>query len=168
MSEHVESGESPATGRRALLSATTLAMSAGLVGGYGGLGAMAVQFLYSAKEDNRWFFVATLDGFSVGQSLVFVTPAGAKVVIARQRPEEAVESFIALSSVCPHLGCQVHWESQNDRFFCPCHNGAFDANGEPTAGPPAAAGQRLTQFPLRVEGKLLFVEAPAANVVSQE
>jgi Rieske Fe-S protein len=54
----------------------------------------------------------------------------------------------------------VHWEAQNDRFFCPCHNGAFDRQGNATAGPPAAAGQALLRFPLRLENGLLFIEVP--------
>jgi cytochrome b6-f complex iron-sulfur subunit len=161
-----ELAEQDEPGRRGFLSATSVVMSAGLVAGYGGLGVMAIEYLYAAKDDRRWFFVATLDRLAPGKSLVFVTPAGAKVVVARQGPGVAAEDFSALSSVCPHLGCQVHWESQNERFFCPCHNGAFDSTGEPTEGPPAAAGQRLTRFPLRVEGNLLFVEAPATAIVS--
>jgi len=60
--------------------------------------------------------------------------------------------------VCPHLGCQVHWEPQNDRFFCPCHNGVFSPDGVATAGPPAEAGQSLLEYPLKVEGNLLFIE----------
>jgi Rieske Fe-S protein len=59
----------------------------------------------------------------------------------------------------------VHWEPNNDRFFCPCHNGAFDKSGQPTAGPPKAANQPLIQFPLKVENGLLFVEAPLTSVV---
>ena len=62
----------------------------------------------------------------------------------------------------------VHWESVNDRFFCPCHNGAFDASGAPTEGPPAKAKQYLTRFPLKVEGKLLYVDAPTSSVVEAE
>ncbi|MBI4577262.1 MAG: Rieske 2Fe-2S domain-containing protein, partial [Planctomycetes bacterium] len=72
----------------------------------------------------------------------------------------AVEDFLALSSTCPHLGCRVHWEVQNRRFFCPCHNGSFDAAGRATGGPPAEAGQSLPRYALRLEGGLLFIELP--------
>ena len=166
MSADAEQPAPPVEERRILLSAASVAMTAGLLGGYGCLGAMALQFLYSAKDDRRWFFVMTLDRLKQGESLVFVTPAGAKVVVACQGPESTADDFAALSSVCPHLGCQVYWESQNERFFCPCHNGAFNGRGEPTEGPPAAAGQRLTQFPLRIEDNRLYVQAPAANVAT--
>jgi phenylpropionate dioxygenase-like ring-hydroxylating dioxygenase large terminal subunit len=52
----------------------------------------------------------------------------------------------------------VHWEAQNNRFFCPCHNGVFTPEGKATSGPPADAGQSLFRFPLKVENDLLFIE----------
>jgi Rieske Fe-S protein len=62
------------------------------------------------------------------------------------------------------LGCQVHWEEKNDRFFCPCHNGAFDRTGVATEGPPALAKQTLKEFKLQVVNGLLFIEAPMTKV----
>ena len=59
--------------------------------------------------------------------------------------------FQAFSSVCPHLGCKVHWEAENDRFFCPCHRGVFDPAGVAIGGPPGDAGQRLSQAPIAVD-----------------
>ena len=47
-----------------------------------------------------------------------------------------------------------------ERFFCPCHNGAFDPQGRATEGPPAAAEQSLTRFPLKVENGLLYIQVP--------
>ena len=142
-------------------------MAGGLVAGYGTAGVMAVQFLYPASADASvgWRFVATVDDLQLGQSINYVAPSGAKVVIARQGPGDTADDFIALSSVCPHLGCAVHWEPQNDRFFCPCHNGVFDPQGNATEGPPAQANQQLKQFPLRVENGLLFIKAPLTSIV---
>jgi len=77
------------------------------------------------------------------------------VVVARQVARTAAEDFLALSSVCSQLGCRVHRESQNDRFFSPCHNGAFDRDGKPISGPPQAANQSLVGFPLKLENGLL-------------
>lgn len=48
-----------------------------------------------------------------------------------------------LSSVCPHLGCAVAWNDHKTEFVCPCHNGAFSATGELTAGPPPRALDEL-------------------------
>lgn len=146
--------------RRGFLSfLSTILMGTGLAGSYGVFAAYAGRFLFPNSNGNKaWQFVSTLDSMTIGASRSYVTPAGQKVVVARQNEGDDAESFIALSSVCPHLGCAVHWESQNDRFFCPCHNGAFDALGKPTEGPPAQANQELTRFPLKVEKGLLYIE----------
>jgi Rieske Fe-S protein len=133
-------------------------MVSGLAAGYGTLAAIAGRFLFpSARSAVNWQFVATLDQLVLGQSLAYQTPSGEKIVVARQQAGESAEAFVALSSVCPHLGCAVHWESQNDRFFCPCHNGAFDASGKATEGPPATANQSLAKFPLKVEKGILYI-----------
>lgn len=142
------------------------AMAGGLAAGYGTLGFMAVQFLHAGDGDSTgWQFLCRTDELSIGESLPYTTPSGAKVVVARQSDGDTADDFIALSSVCPHLGCAVHWESQNDRFFCPCHNGAFDPQGNPTEGPPAAAGQQLSRFPLQVANGLLFIEVPLRSIL---
>ncbi len=154
------------TDRREFLSKTsTIAMAGGLAAGYGAFGAMGVKFLYPADKPNVALrFVAIVNDFKVGESREFTTPSGAKVVIARHGEEPDAKSFIALSSVCPHLGCQVHWEEKNSRFFCPCHNGAFDREGVATEGPPALAKQSLKKFPVQVVNGLLFIEAPMSTV----
>lgn len=140
-------------------------MAGGLVAGYGTAAVMAGHFLYPTEDTSRgWQFVAPIDEMRLGESLDYVAPSGAKVVIARQSEGDRAEDFIALSSVCPHLGCAVHWEPQNDRFFCPCHNGAFDRSGKPTAGPPKQSNQELIRFPLEVREGLLFIEAPLTTV----
>ena len=41
-----------------------------------------------------------------------------------------------LSAVCPHLGCSVGWNEAKGQFVCPCHNGAFAADGTLLSGPP--------------------------------
>ncbi len=42
----------------------------------------------------------------------------------------------ALSAVCPHLGCSIGWSDEKGQFVCPCHNGAFAADGTLISGPP--------------------------------
>jgi nitrite reductase/ring-hydroxylating ferredoxin subunit len=144
------------------------AMAGGLAAGYGTLGVMAVRFLHASDGDAvGWQFLCRTAELTIGESLPYTTPSGAKVVIARQSDGDTADDFIALSSVCPHLGCAVHWESQNDRFFCPCHNGAFDPQGNATEGPPAAAKQQLTRFPLQVENSLLFIQVPLQAVLGE-
>jgi Rieske Fe-S protein len=107
-------------------------------------------------------YVARVDRVAVGESIPFRTPAGARVLITRQGDEGTAEDFLALSSTCPHLGCQVHWEEANRRFFCPCHNGVFTPEGEGIDGPPK--GMSLLRYPLKIEGGLLLLEAPVEHV----
>jgi cytochrome b6-f complex iron-sulfur subunit len=130
-------------GRRAFLDkSSSFVMIGGMAASYGTLAYQVGRFLYPADAGKAvWQFVCTLEQLAVGESIPFTMPSGAEIVVARQAETDAAESFVALSSICPHLGCQVHWEAVNDRFFCPCHNGAFDANGKPTEGPPAKANQ---------------------------
>ncbi len=146
-------------------SATSLAMTGGLLGSYGTFVAFAGRFLYPVGPPAvGWMFLATLDRLKVNDSLTYRTPAGGTVTIARQGMTGTTDDFVALSSTCPHLGCQVHWEGQNNRFFCPCHNGVFDPHGKGTSGPPGDAGQSLSRYPLKVENGLLFIEVPLTTV----
>ena len=142
-----------------LSNLTTVAMFAGLTTAYGTLAAIMARFLYPARSSPRgWMFVSDIASFQRGASFSFRTPSGEAVNITRRGGGTAAQDFAALSSVCPHLGCQVHWEAANQRYFCPCHNGVFSPEGIATAGPPADAGQALIEYPLKVEGALLFIE----------
>ena len=53
-------------------------------------------------------------------------------------------SLQVLSSVCPHLGCAVGWQPQNDRFFCPCHNSVYTPTGALVSGPAQRGMDPLT------------------------
>ncbi|MFQ5695612.1 MAG: ubiquinol-cytochrome c reductase iron-sulfur subunit [Terriglobia bacterium] len=140
-------------------------MLAGLLGGYGAFASIAARFLYPAKSQRkRWMFVVVANRMREGESLLYRTPAGATVNVTRQGVSGRAEDFSALSSTCPHLGCQVQWEAEKNRHFCPCHNGTFDAAGKGTGGPPAEAGLFLSSYNLKVEKGLLYIEAPVSSL----
>ncbi len=152
-----ESGQS--SRRSFVAGACTIGMGGALLASYGTFFSYAGRYLYPSKPAPKgWMFVTVASAMKVGDSLTYRTPAGAPVAIARQAEHGDVDDFIALSSQCPHLGCAVHWESQNNRFFCPCHNGVFDPQGNAVSGPPADADQPLPRFPLKLEDGLLFIE----------
>ena len=147
-------------------------MVAGLVACYGTFFAFAGRFLFPPRRKESWLFVARAGQIAPGESVEFVSPAGVSVVVRRDSKVDAnrppaVTDFMALSNICPHLGCRVSWEPQKDRFFCPCHNGTFDPDGNPTGGPPLAANQHLPRYPLRLANGLLFIEMPSALVGTQ-
>jgi len=107
-----------------------------------------------------WQFVAEVAGIGVGEAIRYRGPAGETINITRRARSGGADDFIALSSTCPHLGCQVRWEGQNNRFFCPCHNGVFDPEGRATGGPPGDAGQSLPRYELKLENGLLLIAVP--------
>jgi len=59
-----------------------------------------------------------------------------------------------LSAVCPHLGCSVAWNDAKGQFVCPCHNGAFAADGTLLSGPPPRG---MDELDARIEGGRLQV-----------
>lgn len=159
-SPETDDGQTPDAARRGFVAgACTVGMGGALLASYGTFFSYAGRYLYPSKPPRKgWMYVTQAAVMKVGDSLTYRTPAGAPVAIARQLDNGDVDDFIALSSQCPHLGCAVHWEGQNDRFFCPCHNGVFDPKGNAVSGPPADANQPLPRFPLKLEEGLLYIE----------
>lgn len=159
-----------ATSRRWFVATgSTIAMATGLAAGYGTFFVMAGRYLYPSGANRVWLFVTDAARIPPGGSLPFESPGGVKVTIKRQAEaaparEPHSDEFVALSSICPHLGCRVHWEPQNNRFFCPCHNGVFDPEGQPVSGPPAAAHQSLPQYPLQIVDGGLYIEMPRESL----
>lgn len=142
-----------------------ISMVAGLTAGYGTCGVVAIRYLLPAEGAPRaWLLVGESSSFAEGASIAYAGPSGQTITIIRRSSRGDAEDFVALSRVCPHLGCQVHWRPDENQFVCPCHNGVFDRMGRGIAGPPAKAGQSLSRFPLKVESGLLFVEVPLPTV----
>lgn len=63
-------------------------------------------------------------------------------------------SFLALSKICTHLGCSLHWDEGKSSFICPCHGSSFDLAGE-VLTPPAT--RALESYPLRIENGVIRV-----------
>ena len=151
----VESSNEPTT------LASGILMVAGLLGGYGLFAWIGTRFMLPARTGQvKQLFVTRVDDLTVGSTLLYRTPDGRTVNITRREASGRAEDFIALSSTCPHLGCQVRWEGQNNRYFCPCHNGTFDPSGKATGGPPGDAGLSLPRYTLAVLKGLLYIEVP--------
>lgn len=69
-----------------------------------------------------------------------------------RREGKSVERVLALSPICPHLGCPINWYRDRSEFICPCHGGVFDAEGRHIAGPPPRSMDPL-EFEIR-DGRL--------------
>jgi len=63
---------------------------------------------------------------------------GVKLAVYRNGEGE----LSALSPVCPHLGCFVHWNTAEKSWDCPCHGSRFDAHGRVLNGPAVDPLQR--------------------------
>jgi menaquinol-cytochrome c reductase iron-sulfur subunit len=64
------------------------------------------------------------------------------------------QDFEVMSNICTHLGCRVRWIADDDRFYCPCHNGVFAKDGSVVAGPPP---RPLDRFENKVEDGILYI-----------
>ncbi len=63
--------------------------------------------------------------------------------------------FVIFSPICPHLGCRYNYDSDANKFACPCHGSQFDNEGKHIAG-PAARG--LDPLPLREQSGKAQIE----------
>ena len=81
--------------------------------------------------------------------------AGGGVIVVRIATGNAVTSFTAFSSVCPHAGSTVQFQPQSQSFNCPAHNSNFNISGAVTGGP---AGSGLTKKTVEISGTTLTVK----------
>jgi cytochrome b6-f complex iron-sulfur subunit len=71
--------------------------------------------------------------------------------------------FLAIHRRCPHLGCTVDWEPDEDRFYCPCHGSSFDSYGN-YDGPPVP--RALDIFSVTIEDG--FIKVDTSQVQTRE
>lgn len=67
-------------------------------------------------------------------------------------------TWVALDAVCTHLGCTVQYQPDQNRIFCACHSGVYDARtGVNVSGPPP---KPLAAFRVEVQdGRVLVARA---------
>jgi cytochrome b6-f complex iron-sulfur subunit len=99
-----------------------------------------------SKPGSMLRIIGNIEDFPPGS----VTPDRINKVYIIREPEGG---FLALSIVCPHLGCSVLWDGTKQQFDCPCHSSAFDNHGIVLSSP---APRPLDYFPVIIaEGKVL-------------
>jgi nitrite reductase/ring-hydroxylating ferredoxin subunit len=64
-------------------------------------------------------------------------------------------TFQVFAINCAHLGCPVRWFAQSKLFLCPCHGGAYYADGARASGPPQRG---LFEYDHKVAGNTLMVK----------
>jgi len=163
MSEQNDKRRDEQQDRRSLLS--SLLMAGGLTAGYGCFFAYAGKMFVSGHDPKKaWLYVTEAQRVPKGATINYTSPAGETVIITRMADTGSADDFVALSDVCPHLGCRVHWEQAQDRFVCPCHGGQFDRTGRPLAGPPKKGNQYLTRYPVKIEKGLLYIRVAVESL----
>ncbi|HTF62044.1 MAG TPA: Rieske (2Fe-2S) protein [Edaphobacter sp.] len=106
-----------------------------------------VKYLLSpVKSDDAyksWVPLGSVDTFPVGETRLakFTNPVSRawdgetdRVACWVRRVSEKEFKVFAIN--CAHLGCPVRWFPQSGLFMCPCHGGAYYADGTRASGPP--------------------------------
>ena len=127
-------------GRKDFLSMAILAIG-GIISFSIGIPAIAYILgpALKKKEDQNWIPLGSPTKVEVGVPTLFKTRIEQKAGWITEEQEltfyvltENGRDFTALSNVCTHLGCRVRWVEDEGQFFCPCHNGIFNKEGQVT------------------------------------
>jgi Rieske Fe-S protein len=150
--------------RRALFVKLGLAFN-GVVGLL--LGVPIVRYVLSPVaharqgKDDSWLSLGAVDQFPVGETRFatyrnpVVTPSDGEtgnVACWVRRIDRHHFQVFAIN--CAHLGCPVRWFPQSGLFMCPCHGGAYYADGARASGPPERG---LFEYPQKVERGALMI-----------
>ncbi len=154
--------EEKVTSRRGFLSFATWAIG-GLISAAYAIPAIAylIQPALERAGADEWIRIGSTSKVELG------TPTLFKAKIQRQTGwitnEEEISvyvsttngrDFTAMSNICTHLGCRVRWISEQEQFFCPCHNAVFDKEGRVVDGPPP---RPLDQHQVMIEDDQIFI-----------
>lgn len=132
--------------RRFLAAIGTSALGAGAIGSV----VASLRFIDPAViyEPDKRITAGRPEEIAVGTVLVL---AGGRVLLIH-----TAAGFVALSTVCTHLGCIVRQDAETGGFACPCHGSRYRADGTVRQGPAERALQRHA---ISLEGGLLIVDA---------
>jgi len=140
-------------------------MGSGVLASFGLFAAEWIFFIFPRLQlrQTRKIYAGKLSQYQPGQIQSFFDLEGKLVLVKRDG-----DNLRAFDSTCPHLGCQVHWEEPEQRFFCPCHNGVVTPAGVAVSGPPADAGQSLFEVPVHVDRQSGIVYLEVKDVARKE
>ncbi len=148
--------------RRKFMSLVTGAITA-LIGL--GLGIPAIAYIIGPalkkEESQDWIRLGSTSKVELGLPTLFKTKIQRQTGWIVNEKEISVyvlsengREFVAMSNICTHLGCRIRWIADREEFFCPCHNGVFDKDGQIVSGP---VPRPLDRFDTKVEDGQLFI-----------
>ena len=143
--EEEQTAVDPLTVSRRWLLLTVGAFFNALVGA--AVAIPVVKYLLSPiKSDDAyksWVSLGSVDTFPVGETRLakFTNPVslawdGETDRVACWVRRISNKEFQVFAINCAHLGCPVRWFPQSGLFMCPCHGGAYYADGSRASGPP--------------------------------
>jgi Rieske Fe-S protein len=112
---------------------------------------------------NQWVALGQVSGFPEGETRLVnyrnpVTTSWdgetGKIPCWVRRVSSTTFQVFAIN--CAHLGCPVRWFAQSKLFLCPCHGGAYYADGSRASGPPERG---LFEYEYKVNGDTLMIDA---------
>ena len=127
------------------------------------LGYVLGPFFRRGTSYNAWVPLLKLDAMPVGATRLaeYTTPVTSptdgvtdKIPCWARRLTETTYEVFAIN--CAHLGCPVRWFEQSQLFLCPCHGGAYYADGSRASGPPPRG---LFKYEVRVTGDTVYISA---------
>jgi quinol---cytochrome c reductase iron-sulfur subunit, bacillus type len=137
------------------------------IGGFIGfsLGIPAVEYVVSpARTENQsqeWIRVGSASKVEVGTPTLFKIKIERTTGWIKNEEELSVyvltedgRDYVVMSNICTHLGCRIRWIAEKGQFFCPCHNGVFNKNGDVVSGPPP---KPLNRYEVKIENNEIFV-----------
>ncbi len=106
------------------------------------------DFLTRTLAVAPWVVAASLS-WPTGSLLLFGEPKRGKLRIPLAQIQEGItpilsaklyirkagDSITVLDAHCTHMGCTLHYDTDNRVFNCPCHHSRFDDEGHRLKGP---------------------------------
>jgi Rieske Fe-S protein len=109
----------------------------------------------SILEENVFVVKQLVKDYLTGrqeEKLASLAPGDSAIVDAEGETFAAYRAYdgelFAVSNVCPHAGCKVHWNSVETTWDCPCHGSRFRPDGTVVEG-PAVHGLRRKYIALK-------------------
>ena len=129
-----------ASGRRAFLSLLPIGVFGAIAVSLGFASKRVLEPQDIAKPAEGWKTVGEVAEFSgtdpVTKTITVESQTGWSKTVEDMTvfvlPED---DHKVLSSVCPHEGCPILWDSDSKNFLCPCHDSFFSSKGKRLTGP---------------------------------
>jgi menaquinol-cytochrome c reductase iron-sulfur subunit len=136
------------------------------------LGFLLKPAFRKSSSENSWISLGPLSDFPEGETRLvnFRNPVttqwdGQTGDIPCWVRRVSGSTFQVFAINCAHLGCPVRWFAQSKLFLCPCHGGAYYADGSRASGPPERG---LFEYDHRIAGGSLMVDVGKMPTLAEQ